>query len=189
MYLPFLSKAFLPPGTSQPQYEKLYDTILTYQAKPDYTARCFIPDAPYLRSGVMKSREHNDPMECMPFDIAIEDLKEVDKLPLTAAQKAEFISPSDDLTTGPGVMGNLVLEDDHCGIQSAGGKFLMKRLWVKEGDAGSRVELFEGFMSFKVSYSGMYRRKGHGSGFDIPFAFWAVRARKGADGKEIGVGP
>ena len=51
------------------------------------------------------------------------------------------------------------------------------------------MKLFEGFVSFNVSYSGLYKRKGHGNGEKIKFAFWGVRAPRDKAGKEIGLCP
>jgi hypothetical protein len=51
------------------------------------------------------------------------------------------------------------------------------------------VELFEGFMSFKVSYSMLYKRNRHGNSPNIKFTFWGVRAKKDNDEKEIGLCP
>jgi hypothetical protein len=59
---------------------------------------------------------------------------------------------------------------------------------VKDADDAD-VEIFEGYMCFKVSYSGVYKRKGHGGGSNHVFAFWAVRGRRNADGTEEGLEP
>lgn len=40
------------------------------------------------------------------------------------------------------------------------------------------MELLEGYLAFDVKFSGMYKRKGHGSGTSCKFAFWVVRAKK-----------
>ncbi|KAE9394777.1 hypothetical protein BT96DRAFT_923291 [Gymnopus androsaceus JB14] len=58
----------------------------------------------------------------------------------------------------------------------------MSRVWTK-----ADKELFEGVVTLRVNFSSMYQRKGHGNGGLYRFAFWAVRARKGDDGNEIGL--
>ncbi|KAJ6551200.1 hypothetical protein B0H19DRAFT_1156892 [Mycena capillaripes] len=121
-------------------------------------------------------------MECMPFDIAIKDLKLADKLALSSTERAKFITPPE---SGPGITGRMELADSHCGIQYATGVFRMKHVWTQKGVDGA--EIFEGYMSFKVSYSGLYKRKGHGSGSNRDFAFWGVRGRRNADGEEVGL--
>ncbi|KAJ7447748.1 hypothetical protein B0H11DRAFT_1744786, partial [Mycena galericulata] len=72
-----------------------------------------------------------------------------------------------------------------CGVQSAPSVFWMKHSWTCKGigAAGEDADIFEGYLSF----SGLYRRKGHGSGDKIDFAFWSVRARRDAAGLEIGL--
>ncbi|KAJ7723789.1 hypothetical protein B0H16DRAFT_1385179 [Mycena metata] len=191
MELPFLAKAYLPTSTSEPQFSELYETILTYQAKSDFTARCVLPaskedsDKDNDKPGRLSSAVLEDPMEGMPWDIALVDLQRVEPVVFLAKERKEFATPP-RTNCGAGIEGHTVLEDSNCGVQSAGGVFRMQRAWT--GDrGGEKVEVFEGYLSFNVVYSGMYRRKGHGSGQKIGFSFWAVRARKGADGLEIGL--
>ncbi|KAJ7618030.1 hypothetical protein FB45DRAFT_1103402 [Roridomyces roridus] len=176
MELSFLKSVYLPSGESNPQFAALYKTILKYQAKPDSTGRCLLPETG-AKPGRLRT-PLRDPMEEMPWDISIEDIELVDKLVFTAAQRKDFITPP---TTGAGVSGRTALTEDHCGVSSASGVFRMKLAWTGEDGA----EIFEGFLSFNVKYSGLYKRKGHGSGGKLEFPFWAVRARKGDDGKEI----
>ncbi|KAJ6520460.1 hypothetical protein C8R45DRAFT_1120919 [Mycena sanguinolenta] len=186
MGLPFLAKVYLPQGESEPQFVALYKKILEYQAKPDSTARCLLPDPKVsLMDGRLRSAVFEDPMEGMPWDIAIQDLEHVDVVNFTAAETAKF--PTAPRRT-PGVSGRTALEDEgHCGVQSASGVFRMQLAYTGKDDAGNEVNIFEGYLSFDVSHSGLYRRKGHGSGDKIGFPFWAVRARRDAAGKEIGL--
>ncbi|KAF7362895.1 hypothetical protein MVEN_00639900 [Mycena venus] len=196
MELPFLAKAYLPPGQAEPQFGALYDTILTYQAKPDFTARCAIPEAPFGKDtdgageenekrGRLESAVLEDPMEGMPWDIALVDLSLADPLVFPPAERKQFASLP-QTNCGAGIQGRTVLAAEHCGVQRADGVFRMQRVWTGERD-GKAVELWEGYLSFDVVHGGMYRRKGHGSGEKIGFPFWAVRARKGEDGNEIGL--
>ncbi|KAJ7022717.1 hypothetical protein C8F04DRAFT_1272302 [Mycena alexandri] len=191
MELPFLAKAYLPTSTAEPQFGALYDTILTYQAKSDFTARCVLPaskedsDKENDKPGRLSSAVLKDPMEGMPWDISLVDLQRVEPVVFLAKEQKEFATPP-RTDCGAGIEGHTVLEDSNCGVQSAGGVFRMQRAWT-EDRGGENVEVFEGYLSFDVVYSGMYRRKGHGSGQKIGFSFWAVRARKGADGSEIGL--
>jgi len=189
MELPFLSKVYLPPGTSMPQCEELYKTILTYQAKNDKTARFFLASPTDVNdTSVFSSRVIEDPMEDFPFDISICSIKHhtslslpSDRLPSAALAGAGHDSP--------GVSASMSLTDDHCGIQSASGSFKLKRVWTKATSSGTFLELFAGYLTFDVSYSGMYRRKGHGTGQKHKWGFWAIRARTGDDGMEVGLRP
>jgi len=129
-------------------------------------------------------------MEEMPFDITIDSVQRHESLLFTKSELSSFAAP-DAIPEGPGISGEMELADSHCGIQSASGAFKIKRVWTKPNPDvdGEFAELFEGFVSFDVSYSGLYRRKGHGNGDSVEFAFWGVRARKDKDGKEIGLRP
>ncbi|KAJ6585815.1 hypothetical protein B0H19DRAFT_1110808 [Mycena capillaripes] len=189
MELPFLAKVYLPPGqkTSEPRFGALYDKILEYQAKPDSTARCVIPDAAKLaddpeKRGRLESAVLEDPMEGAPWDIALVDLRVVDSVVFPPTERAQFATPPQP-NCGAGIE---ALMDGHCGVRAAGGVFRMQRAWSEER-GGQTVEVWEGYLSFDVRYSAMYKRKGHGDGEKIGFPFWAVRARKGQDGKEIGL--
>lgn len=187
MELDFLTQVYRPRGTSGANYKALYDKILTFQAKNDRTARIYLPDAPYTESGLFTSGAIMDPMQELPFDFALTHIKEVSRLPLTAAQKKLFITPPGD---EPGISAAIELADDHCGVASTKGVFMLKPAWNVTAEDGATKEIFEGYFDLKLSYSSLYRRKGHGSGLpDIKVAFWAVRARRDKDGNEIGIGP
>lgn len=188
MDLPFLSKVALPKGVSTPQYEALYQTILTYQADNDNTAQFFLAspadadDASTLTSPVIE-----DPMEEAPLDISIHSIKHHVSLSLpTDPPSIAVVSP---VPNNPGVSASTSLEESHCGIQSASGVFKLKRVWTKATSGDDFVELFAGHFSLNITYGAMYRRKGHGMGQKHNWAFWAVRARTGDDGKEVGPRP
>lgn len=119
------------------------------------------------------------------YDIGIESLESTDKISYTAAQRRKFSEIGTPTTGVPGIVANLSLRDAGCGIASSKGDFRMSRLWTKE-ENGKLVELFEGILSIRITHSGLYKRKGHGSGFAVSIPFWAVRARKNKSGKEIG---
>ena len=194
MHLPFLKKEYLPTNTTSPQYDAVYNAILTYQAKNDKTARCYLasPTSTDPKDiSRFSSRLMEDPMEDMPFDIMIDPARHHASLTFTEHELSSFEAP-EAIPEGPGISGEMELADSHhCGIQSASGVFKIKRVWTKPNPDvdGGFVELFEGFLSFDVSYSGLYRRKGHGIGNNVEFAFWGVRARTDKDGKEIGLCP
>jgi len=121
-----------------------------------------------------------DPMEEAPFDISMCSIKHHALLSLpNEPPSVALVGPAPD---SPGVSASMALEEIHCSIQSASGVFKLKRVWTKATSSDDFVELFAGHFSFNITYSAMYKRKGHGT-------FWAVRARTGDDGKEVGPHP
>jgi hypothetical protein len=165
----------------------VYKAILTYQAK-DQTARCYLATPTNTDDSRFESGVILDPMEDMPFEIAIKAVNRQSSLPFTESELSSFAAP-EAVPEGPGISATTTLAGSHCGVQSASGIFKMKRVWTKHDADGELVELFEGFASFNVSYSGLYRRKGHGPSDKYKFAFWGVRARRDNAGKEIGLHP
>jgi hypothetical protein len=190
MHLPFLKTEYLPANSTSPEYDRVYKTILTYQAKNDKTARCYLTSPTSVDPSRFSSPLMEDPMDEMPLDITIDFIESHESLSFTTSELSSFAAPS-AIPEGPGISGEMQFIDSHCGIDYASGVFKIKRVWTKPNPDvdGEFVELFEGFVSFNVSYSGLYRRKGHGPGSDIEFAFWGVRARKDDNGKEIGLCP
>ncbi|KAF9067824.1 hypothetical protein BDP27DRAFT_1364522 [Rhodocollybia butyracea] len=151
MGLAFLSSVYLPKGVSQPQYEDLYKTILTYQAESDFSGQCAIPDLSDQTSGSgsFLSVAFADPFSDKPYDIAIKDMESVDSVSYTAAQQGKkFGTPTMGI---PGVYASLSLRDSGCGIQSSKGEFRMSRVWTKN-DNGKLIELFEGVMNLPINY-------------------------------------
>ncbi|KAJ6542194.1 hypothetical protein DFH09DRAFT_1089259 [Mycena vulgaris] len=158
----------------------LHEAILKYQAKPDFTAQILIPETPFAKSGRPSSAAIEDPMEGLPFDIAIADLNGVEALKFSKVEPAGMPS-----APGPGRCTQLA--ESHCGIQSASGVFRMKHAWMSRDAGGKDVVIFEGYLSFNLVNSEMYRRKGQESGDKVDFAFWGGRARRNAAGQEIGL--
>ncbi|KAG7439524.1 uncharacterized protein BT62DRAFT_1013820 [Guyanagaster necrorhizus] len=132
-------------------------TNFTYQAKSDFSAQIALPDTPYTEEGVAGSSALCDPMECLPYDLFLKDIKAVDGLSYTEHQES-FFRASDS--------------ERSCSYR----EYRYHQWWL-----GNSVR------SWKIFYSNSYKRKGRGSGDDTEFAFWAVRARKDTDGKEIGL--
>ena len=184
MSLPFLNSVFRPAR----DYAALLKTIRTYQAKPDNSAQIFLPAD--LADGRFRSDAIRDPLECMPFDVALESPALADSIAFGAREDAG--SPDAFYCSSPsnarGITASVGLEDggSHCGISSTRGTFKMRRAWVSED---GKDEVFEGFFKIGIVYSGLYRRKCWEDGLDESFAFWAIRARVGADGEDIGIGP
>ncbi|KAH7919490.1 hypothetical protein BV22DRAFT_1051005 [Leucogyrophana mollusca] len=195
MYLPFLTKFYLPAGATYPDYAALYEAVLAHQAKHDFTARCYLGAPTSSTSttdlvpsvGRFESQVVIDPMIERPFDMNIGPFTYKKNLTFTPTERSSFLAAEHN-PAGPGMVAQTGLPSQ-CGIKSAKGVFKIKRVWVApgEGVAGPK-ELFEGFFSFSVSYDSMYRKAGHGTGAKYKFAFWGVRAMRDNSGKEIGLG-
>lgn len=201
MFLPLLYNVYLPEGIAAPQYESLYKTIVRFQAKPDYSARCFLipptnPADPIsatntsipstAKGSYFESLTMIDPMTEMPYDIQLRNIlykKSLSFAPNT--ERPSFAAPeASSSAPGPGISAKTSIPDQ-CGIKSSKGVFKMKRVWAKLTPEGAMQELFEGFFSFSVSFDSLYKKAGHGNGAKYKYAFWAVRASTGADGSTI----
>ena len=188
MCLPFLNSVFSP----QRDYAALLKTIRTYQAKPDNSAQIFLPeDLSASPDGRFRSGGIQDPLECMPFDIALESLALKDSVAFTSREldaDDAFYSDLDSASDSDlsGITASVALEDSHCGISSTRGTFKMRRAWVSEDGTD---EVFEGFFKIDIVYSGLYRRKCFENSLNVSLPFWGIRARVGKDGKEMGLGP
>ncbi|GBE83573.1 hypothetical protein BKA93DRAFT_771703 [Sparassis latifolia] len=185
--LPFLTKVCLPSGQTTPQYEELYKTILTYQAKPDSSGRCYLP-AGATSAGKFECSQVEDPMSEEALDVEINFVTKEKKLSFTRAERGKFKTPGSS-EEAPGISATTTLEGSHCGFDSAEGVFKMTRVWAKAMPTGEVQELFEGYFSLDVEYSWLYSSKGHGDGAEYEFGFWAVHARKNEEGEEIGLVP
>ncbi|KIY68234.1 hypothetical protein CYLTODRAFT_489964 [Cylindrobasidium torrendii FP15055 ss-10] len=173
MDLPFLKKALMPAGASAPNYPALYKDLVARQSKKD-------------RSGQVNFGEHNgamrvfapgfsDPMEESPYDLTLSGVKVVGKTSFTSKELAKFF-PAPPSTDGSGMIVADLNVDGGCGVASASGKIKMM--------VNPSQKMYFGTLALKVSYSGLYRRKGHGSGTNETFAFWAIKSREG-DEKRI----
>ena len=183
---PFLSSIF----ASKRDYAALLTVLRAYQAKSYTTARIFLPAEHTSASaaGRFESRAVLDPMQEWPFDLALRSLVLKDALTFTARETSDaakyFSEPGKAKAVG--VTAAVALAHDQCGISSSKGAFKMRRAWLSED---GKDEVFEGVFSVSIVYSSLYRRKCDESACRKSFAFWAIRARVGEDGKEIGLGP
>lgn len=196
MNLPFLKKVYLPKDT--PQFEALYNEIMTFQAKPDFSGRCYFPPG-VSGDGSFVSNAVAEPMGDEAYEIALTGLTKKE-ISFNQAELSKFPDPASTRSVGPGIKATVELADDGCMPSSGRGEMKMKRVWTKEVNVAEDVtgvkssheysgsqELFEGVFTLKVKYSGMLKRKGFGSGEDYKFGFWAVRARIDETGKEVGL--
>ena len=173
MPLPFLNEVYSPSGSAAVFPENLYNEILTYQAKNDRTAELTVPGGfSSGKDGKFKSFIFCDPMEDMPFDIVVTDIQQVTKLKV----KSDYGRPA-DAWDGPGLKAKMEIDDGGCGIASSSGNISMRPLWRKVDKDGKVMELYEGTFTFKVTYSSLYSRKGHGRGQNQTLAFWGIRAK------------
>ncbi|KAF7798971.1 hypothetical protein EIP86_010200 [Pleurotus ostreatoroseus] len=188
--LPFLTKPYLPPGATEPQFEAVYKEILTKQAKSDFSARIALredtPDANVAKNGMFSCGMVYNPMseeEITPIRIVHGAAKSV------SFSTAETLHKS-MVGEASGYIARLELdtdECDQCGIKSGAGSLKMRRVWEGKSATGEKQELFEGSFFFKTQHGPLLSRKGWGSSMPYSSGFWAVRALKGGDGEEIGI--
>lgn len=155
--------------------EALYLEMRKYQAKNDRTAKIMIPDDPLSSSedGTFRSGVFRDPFEEMPFDICLSNLRETKE----GHFKSDYAAPKANVWRGPGIKASMEIEDGGCGIAHSSGELVMQPLWKSKDADGKTIEIFEGTLKFKVGFSGLYSRKGHGSGIPLTtIDFWAIRS-------------
>ncbi|KAG9039884.1 hypothetical protein FRB95_004356 [Tulasnella sp. JGI-2019a] len=128
-----------------------------------------------------------------PFEIKLTHMVAKDQLVFSSAErrtmKAILERTPDTVTHGAGLVAEAELDSDECFVDSAEGTIKFTRVWAKMGKDETLQELFEGFFSFDVEFSRVYARKGFEASANHDIAFWAIRARKDAKGKEIGLSP
>ncbi|KAK0190105.1 hypothetical protein F5146DRAFT_1054022 [Armillaria mellea] len=173
-------------------YEALYDTILERQEKSEFSAQVAIPKAPYFaEDGAAKDPAFRiEDMDMPPFPLRLKYIRSVDTVGYTDEELDFFPEGDDDSDSvranAPGLIADLKLAGRNPSARCCSGKFLMHRSWTQTKRDGSIVELFEGYFDVSLSY-GQMKYDGHACTVDSVFGFWAVRARKDEDEKEIGV--
>jgi hypothetical protein len=188
--LPFLHSEYLPKGAKKPNFEAVYDKILFYQAKPDFTLRCA------LRAVDGRESTSQGRLECSAVvnpisDEILEPLCIVNGMTTdsVAFNARESIHPT-TVGVGAGYEAKIVLNQDDCEscgcgmINSAKGILKMRKVWEAPGEP--KKELFEGYWSLKVDHGPTLRRKGFGAGDSYGGPMWAVRALT-KDGDEVGI--
>ncbi|TDL20190.1 hypothetical protein BD410DRAFT_841535 [Rickenella mellea] len=185
--LEFLQSEYLSKGATAPNYKAVFEKILFYQAKPDFTLRCALiadPVDPTESVGVISCSQFINP-------ISDEELKPIHILDGKTKPSVKFgaSESAHASTVGAGVGYEAKVELDvngegcGCGMISSGkGIFKMRKVWADEHGK----ELFEGYVSLKVVYGPTLRRKRFGTGASYSVTFWAVRALK-KNGEEVGI--
>lgn len=171
MKLSFLHDVYCPKKGKEVYPEELYLEMKKYQLKNDRTAKVNIPaDYEVGKAGTFTSRIFSDPMEGLPFDIEVDSLKKAPSIQLDA----QYSRPK-NAWDGPGIVGRFTLNT--CGVSRTSGNFKIRPLWKKITASGVELELFEGSFSLDITYSSLYKRKGHGSGINCPeVPFWGIRS-------------
>lgn len=185
MSLPFLKDAFLGTGLARamplPNYQALYDEMISYQQRSDYTAQFYIAPATTSDTNVpsqMKARGIMDEKE-RPRDIRLLGLRELDHVVFEGSERS-FFHCVQDIPDGRGVVGETGTLDGE-----GQGDFKLTRTWIKseeaegEGEGAAEsglpvkgkstrpMEVFEGSLKLGFPRGGKEHR----------FAFWAIRAR------------
>ncbi|KAK0231767.1 hypothetical protein EDD85DRAFT_971440 [Armillaria nabsnona] len=172
-------------------YEALYDAILERQEKSEFSAQVAIPKAPYFaEDGAAKDPAFCiEDMDMFSFPLRLKYIRSVNAG--YTDEELNFFPEGDDdsdsvRANAPGLIADLKLAGRNPSARCCSGKFLMHRSWTQTKRDGSIVELFEGYFDVSLSY-GQIKYDDHACSVDNVFGFWAVRARKDEDGKEIGI--
>ena len=176
--LPFLHREYLPEGATKPSFEAVYNKILFYQAKPDFSLRIALGENGGGRFSCVRVENPMSGEELEPIHIRGHPS---DRIVFGEFEAAHHST----VGLGAGYIADLNLDtaDTGCGMVESGmGALKMRRVWEKEGK-----ELFEGYWSLQICYGPTLRRKNFGCADSYEGAFWAVRALKDAEGKEIGI--
>ncbi|KAJ3548684.1 hypothetical protein NM688_g5265 [Phlebia brevispora] len=192
--LEFLKKVYLPEGETKPQFEAIYQEVLKYQAKDDWSIRIALnegsPNTKAGEYGMFSCQDVTNPLsdeEISPIRIINGEAKTVD-FGTSETAHASMMGRS------PGYIAQLELDAKNsekcdCGmIKSGNGTLKMHKVWEGQGEDGEQVELFEGYFFFRTENGPTLRRNGWGSSLPYSSPFWGVRARKNEKGEEIGIG-
>ncbi|PBK88034.1 hypothetical protein ARMGADRAFT_1168235 [Armillaria gallica] len=160
-------------GYEEPDHGALYEALTRYKATGRVDARIT------LRKGLWENgsavfADIRDPKSCIPIPLRLTLVTEM-AIAYTDKELDLFFDRNDHLRTNvPGIFANLGfanVKEHHC----SEGKFLMNRCWARTQPDGSVVEMFEGYMEFKIKGE-MYFLGGHGEDINmIEHAFWAIR--------------
>lgn len=191
--LPFLTKHYLPAGAKKPQFEAVYNEILVWQAKPDFSIRIALledaPDKPVAKHGMFSTDVIYNPLsgeKITPIHIVHGAAK-------TISFSAQETLHQSMVGQAPGYIARLELDADecdqcHCGmINSGAGSLKMRKVWEGTSKTGEKQELFEGYFFFKTQNGATLRRKNWGAATPHSSGFWGVRALKNKKGEEIGI--
>jgi hypothetical protein len=188
--LSLLRCEYLPEGATAPDFRAVFNTILFFQKKPEFTLQCALrpdPTTPEssksvgrLKFSAIKSPFTREVLESIHI-IQGETKNDV------SFDTSESGHPS---TVGKGIGYEAQLAIDanahECilgEITSGTGTIKMRKVW--EEAPGGR-ELFEGYWTFTLVYGPMMRRFGSGADKSFGSPFWALRALK-RQGEEMGI--
>ncbi|KAK0213844.1 hypothetical protein IW262DRAFT_335054 [Armillaria fumosa] len=167
---PFLREVYMV--YEEPDYEALYEALLRRQTLGSFKA-CAILHQGLWENGAAIFADVRDPRSCMPISLRLTLVTEIN-ITYTEEELDFFVDRNHHLRTNvPGIFANLEFGNEYqC---SSEGKFLMSRCWAKTQPDGLVVELFEGYMEFKVD-NGMYFLGRRGEDINlVQHAFWAIR--------------
>ncbi|KAJ3805293.1 hypothetical protein EV368DRAFT_53113, partial [Lentinula lateritia] len=178
-----LCQIYRPEGSMEPQYEDLYKALRSNDHVQELTAHVSLPTIPYGRKyGSALTPALCDPISERPYDIELTRISHVNQVFYREHEKECFVTRynSDVSRAGkiPGVSGKTGVAAAGAGengVLESSGDFNLSRVWVKRDTDGRLMEIFEGYMSLRVRYCKEYDRKGYGEGFNVGFAFWALR--------------
>ncbi|KAJ3769846.1 hypothetical protein FB446DRAFT_705888 [Lentinula raphanica] len=178
-----LCQIYWPEGSKEAQYESLYHALRSESTTEKLTARISLPTTPYGRKfGSALVPVLCDPVSERPYEIELTRISHVSQVFYRDHERECFVTRhnSDVSRAGkvPGVSGKTGVSASRAkedGVLESAGNFNLSCVWEKVDEDGRVMQVFEGYMSLRVRYSKDYREKGYGDGFDIGFAFWAIR--------------
>ncbi|GAW10072.1 hypothetical protein LENED_012300 [Lentinula edodes] len=178
-----LCQIYRPEDSRDPQYEDLYKALRSNDHIQELTAHVSLPTIPYGRKyGSALTPALCDPISERPYNIELTRISRVNQVFYREHEKECFVTRYNSDVSGagkmPGVSGKTGVAAAAAGdngVLESSGDFNLSRVWVKRDTEGRLMEIFEGYMSLKVRYCKEYERKGYGEGFNVGFAFWALR--------------
>jgi hypothetical protein len=190
-----------------PGYDEIYHMIVG--DSPTITAKCYLgtsvpsygendadsedfdadDDDEQMSKGQFRGTTICDPFAEQPYKMIVTSIEEQPVLAFTESELDQFPTRDSD-PDGPGMTAQLVLSEvGHPGVDTATGYIKFLRLWTKEGENGEILELFEAYLHIEAmfEYKVALKRRMRSDAREI--AFWAIRARKDKNGREIGLSP
>ena len=171
----------------------LYEEMKVYQRSGECTARIELRGKGGVYYG--RSISKDDGFEGCPGDFVITATEAIPSWEIKDLEMAvhgdDFGLEGGDTRPGPAVQVSLDVSEGKRGAEKVKGIFKMRRLWA-QNKSGALEEVFEGILDVGIFTNTALQHTGKKKTQDRPdttylFSFWAIRARKRADGTVIGV--
>jgi hypothetical protein len=182
-------------ATPFPGCDEIYNAII--DDSPSITAKCYLgtsvssygddgadhesdefDDDDETPKGKFCGASICDPFADMPYNMIVTSVEEHGTLAFTEDELGQF--PERELDpSGPGMIAQLALSGGgHPGMDTVSGYIKFVRVWMKEGENGEVLELFEAYLDIEAVFEYKLALKKHCRTDNHGVAFWAVRPRK-----------